>query len=211
MDILQSIYTKPIEREFEAWIINCIERYFKKINKQVRIYAVSPNLESRFPADEVLNFDFKIIGLQFKKATVSKLKKGQAQTNYTNIHWVLNNPPGQFSMVQSMTEIFYCLPTFINRNYKNVALDHCLFWRPITGMTAGPYWYKNPNAHRQSNHCIEISSLRWGQFIERLYECKIGNIHKAQSITYKLFMETILNDEANINNFEGLYAVIIEM
>jgi hypothetical protein len=210
MEILQTKYTKPIEREYEAWIINCIEKYFKKIDKQVRIFAVSPALESSFPADEIINYKFKIIGLQFKKTSVSNLTSEQTQTKCSNIHWVLNNPPGQFALVQVMTEIYYCLPTFINRDFKNVALDHCLLWRPHAGMTVGTFWYNNPNARGQNNQNIEASSLRWGQFIEQLYECKIGSIHTPRSITRELIIETILNDN-NDESTEGLYALIIEI
>ena len=42
--------------------------------------------------------------------------------------------------IQKHEEIFYCLPTFLNRDYRHQALHHCLFWRPEKGVMNRTAW-----------------------------------------------------------------------
>ena len=75
LGILQKKFGIPLEREYEGWIVEQIEQYFRAINRQVSIFAVSPKLESNYPADEVVAINSKLVGLQFKRPHMSS-KKG---------------------------------------------------------------------------------------------------------------------------------------
>ncbi|GAB3636245.1 hypothetical protein GCM10027422_18350 [Hymenobacter arcticus] len=220
MELLKTKYINPIEREYEGWIIARIEEYFLKINKKVRIFAVSPSDESAYPADEFLGFDCKIIGLQFKKASLGKMRVGQSCFDFSNVCWHLNSPSNQMPVIQKTEEIFYCLPTFTNRDYKYVALDHCLFWRPDLSMVGTTYWYSNPNVSEATGQ-VEQKAFRWGEFIERIYKCELGFLIKKDNlytniVKRKLIELAGLNDDRqpsqqNDNNSGGLYMLFIQL
>ena len=83
------------------------------------------------------------------------------------------------------------MPTFINRDFKRQALNHCLFWRPNPkdprDLNA---WYDNPNA--RTPHKSIGDSPRWGFFIEKIIGCKIGK--KIDSVDgAKRYVQSILN------------------
>lgn len=164
---LQTIFTKPQEREFEAWIIHCIEEYFEQLGTaRYAVWAVSPNDEAYWPADEALAVGCKLVGLQFKQA---KLENGPLL--FDRLKWTLHQPPGQFGLIQGRPEIYYCFPTFINRKFRRRALDHCIFWRPGSAVNFN-VWYDNPRARTPYRSACE--SMRWGRFIERILSCEIG-------------------------------------
>jgi len=104
-------YSNPLEREHEAWIVAGIERYLKDIGLPYAIWAISPDQEKKWPSDEKLKIASKVVGLQFKQA---KLAKGAIAPDRLN--WSLHQPHAQFSLVKAHEEIFYCLPTFVNRD-----------------------------------------------------------------------------------------------
>jgi hypothetical protein len=84
---------------------------------------------------------------------------------------MLHSPAGQFALVQSSPEIFYCLPTFVDRSLRAHALEHCLFWRP--GSTTNyNVWYDNPLAH--TPYKSVRGEMRWGHFVEALMSCSVG-------------------------------------
>lgn len=163
---LQKIYAAPLEREFEAWVVAGIERYFKALDLEYAIWAVSPAEEVTWPADERLLFNSKIVGLQFKQA---KLVKGDPAPD--RLKWALHQPSGQFGLVQHYPQIFYCLPTFINRELREEALQHCIFWRPGNNSNMN-VWYDNPQA--KTPYKSEKDTMRWGRFVEGMLDCSIG-------------------------------------
>jgi hypothetical protein len=167
LDILKPKWSYPLEREFEAWIIAGIEQYARRLGRKAVIWAVSPMLEPTWPADEAVQYDGKLFGLQFKQP---KLERGTL--GFDRLKWDLRQPIRQLAMVQGRSEIFYCLPTFVNRDYRRNALQHCLFWRP--GQALNPnVWYDNPLAQTPYKNA-RASGKRWGEFVENLEECAIG-------------------------------------
>lgn len=216
MNLLKIKYNRPLEREFESWIIQGIENYFQKINKRITIFAFSPSQEKLFPADEVMAFECKIIGLQFKRPELSKVRSDQKNgQDISNIKWELRNPTGQFSNIQTNEIIFYCLPTFFNRDFKSVALDHCIFWRP--GSTAKPtaYWYNNGRVGNR-NGAITAEGMRWGMFVEGLYSCNIGKKVKSTDVTDNLIRRSLLEGykyslEYSSEEPDRLYLLVVEL
>ena len=192
----------PLEREYEGWIAHQIEIYFKTLGLGCEIRAVSALEESSWPADERLEFDGKIIGLQVKRPHFAKSKK--AAYAFEKLHWDLSNTAKkliylkkagvkikstrdwQYSSIQNSDEIFYCLPTFTNREWRGRALDHCLFWRPGTDMKhkgkVNPWFDAPPIAsnpyrkisQRVSTSAMDYKSYRWGELIERTISCEWG-------------------------------------
>ena len=164
--ILKARHAHPLEREYEAWIVYGIERYLFDLGMEFAIWAVSPDIEATWPADEKLLVGCKVVGLQFKQA-----KLGAGALGPNRLKWTLHNPTGQFALVMSTPEIFYCLPTFVDRSVRSHALDHCLFWRPDA---AADYnvWYDNPAAHTPYKKVRD--AMRWGHFMEALLSCTVG-------------------------------------
>jgi hypothetical protein len=165
---LQIKHTSPIEREFEAWIVAGIEQYFESIGVAYAIFAVSPAMEPIWPADERVCANGKVFGLQFKQAKLS----GSSQPLPAQLKWSLHNPPAQFGQVVATPEIYYCLPTFVNREYRRRALEHCVFWRPDPNQLDKNAWYNNPKAATPYKK-LE-GEARWGFFIEQVFNCNIG-------------------------------------
>ncbi len=167
---LQTVYANPIEREYEAWIVEGIERYFRRVGQNAAVWAVSPTFEPAWPADEVLTIRGKLVGLQFKKARLAA-----GIRTYDRLTWSLASPKGQYAAVQAASEIYYVLPTFVNRTYRREALHHCFFWRPPAGTADVQAWYDNSKAvtqHRQLAKAPE--ARRWGGMIEAIQSCDAG-------------------------------------
>lgn len=164
---LKTTISKPLEREYEAWITKGIEDYFEHLGiARYVIWAVSPRDEVYWPADEALAIGCKLFGLQFKQA-----KLADGKPSFNRLKWTLHQPPGQFTLVQNSPEIFYCLPTFINRKFRKRALDHCLFWRPNKNKNCN-VWYDNSTA--RTPYKKVCGSMRWGSFIENVLSCRSG-------------------------------------
>jgi len=164
-----------LEREFEAWIVAGIEEYAASLGWPVEVWAVHPDDEKHWPADEKVWVPGKVLGLQFKSAHVLKRKSGAVA--YDRLRWTFGQPPGQYKLVQATKEIFYCLPTFVNRQCRNRALDHCLFWRPPAGTPKMSAWYGNPDKRVTKSHNdlgASVDAVRWGTFIERIESCTEG-------------------------------------
>lgn len=168
--LLTVTYAKPLEREFEAWIVEGIERYGQDVCLPPQVWAVSPTFEVLWPADEALVIDGKVLGLQFKQA-----KMAPGAVDFSRLRWSLAAPPQQYANVQKSPEVYYCLPTFINRTFKRQALQHCLFWRPPAGVADTQAWYDNPNATTAHNSLAkDPSAMRWGRLIEQVQACVVG-------------------------------------
>jgi len=168
-DLLRTHVTNPIEREYEGWVMDQIEDYFLSVRRLAITFAVSPTEEHHWPADEVVFSSGKIVGLQFKVPHLSP-RRPQAY-ELSELNWHLSKPAGQLGLVLNHPEIFYCLPTFLNRRYHGAALHHCLFWRPVT-TSDQPAWYDNP--HSKSAHKKVADSSRWGRLVEDILECPVG-------------------------------------
>lgn len=202
MNPLDIKFSNPLEREYEAWIIQGIENYFNSLGQKIAIWAVSPSDEVNWPADEHLVVGKKLIGLQLKKVTYQD--DGIRPKTFGRLNWTFHNPKGQFDLVMKFPEIFYCLPTFINRDYKNQAIHHCLFWRPNISVKHNQNaWYDNPNAKTPFK---SISNApRWGYFIEQIVNCSVGK--KINSINdAKLYINSIrefMKDSNNENRSEN--------
>ena len=168
--ILGTKHARPLEREFEAWIVREIEDYFQEVGLSVLVWAVSPTFEKTWPADEVIGVTGKLIGLQFKQAQLTT-----GTLNFDRLKWSLREPKGQYELVQQRSEIFYALPTFINRTWARGSLNHCLFWRPPTGVVDYNAWYANPGATTPHRELVRSDgSMRWGELVESVARCHIG-------------------------------------
>ncbi|HMA35592.1 MAG TPA: hypothetical protein VKY74_14090 [Chloroflexia bacterium] len=214
---LQRYLSIPQEREYEAWTVQQIEDYFSRIGMRSLIWAVSPRDEVTWPADEHLYMDGKIIGLQFKQ---TKVRSTQTNTSldYSRIRWDFANPKGQFSLLQRRKEIFYCLPTFLNRKISRSALEHCIFWRPGCHNDTNA-WYNNPRA-KTPYKCLAAES-RWGHFIERVVSCEVGEriqsrqqinsyLADLQSLFQEYYGQNTDPDNSRTSAF-GLYLIYLQL
>jgi hypothetical protein len=96
--------------------------------------------------------------------------------SFDRLSWSFGQPPKQFELIQRCPEIFYCLPAFVNRRWKEAALDHTILWRPEPGDEINyNAWYGNPAAHTPYKALsTNPTALRWGQLYERLVACRAG-------------------------------------
>jgi len=190
-DTLRAVHNIPLEREFESWIVWGIENYLRSIDRQYSIHAITPGLERSWPADERLTFSGKVVGLQMKKALIGDLKKDQDYVEYDRLKWSFAQPQNQYRLVQQHPEIFYCLPTFINRKYRREAIHHCLFWRPDP-VDEKNAWYDNGGARVQTPYDPLNDQSRWGLFYENIIRCDAG-----ARVTSKREINQFLSDVAS--------------
>ena len=158
----------PLEREHEAWVIRGIEDYARATGLKCRTFAVSQTEEDAWGADEVIGFRAKVFGLQFKRPYVTG----------NGIFWEISPSSNQFLNVCNNEEIFYALPSFVNRELKYQALHHCIFWRPCikcSGATVrGEEQLCLRRKIRQYRRHIRGQKMRWGDLAEKLFECTAG-------------------------------------
>lgn len=173
MDYLAKRISFPLEREYEAWIVHQIDRYFRRLSVSVITFAVSPDDESTWPADEVVDVQGKIVGLQFKRPTLSPRTTHSSPNEFSRLLWDFSKPHRQLQRVVANAEIFYCLPTFMNRDVRPYALHHCLFWRP-DDESDHRAWYENTNSSVSTKYTKICDAPRWGLFAERFIRCTIG-------------------------------------
>lgn len=177
--ILKPHFGIPLEREYEGWIVHRIEKYFRHIGKSVHVWAVSPTDEATWPADEAMIVGGKLFGLQFKQPKLGTYAAGTSP-DFSRLKWILTSPPGQAALVASNPEIYYCLPTFTNREWRRESLHHALFWHPTSSNLANPVdlnvWYENLSTKvksKNNNIVRHPSCFRWGEFIERVLNCQL--------------------------------------
>ncbi|PAV28418.1 hypothetical protein CIL05_17450 [Virgibacillus profundi] len=169
--ILTDNYGIPLEREFEAWIVKGIREYFKQIDENIEIVAVSPKEEKKYPADASFFHNGKVIGLQFKRPKFKELG-GKYIICYSRMEWDIDKPEHQYDLIKNNNNIYYALPTFINRAWQENALHHCFFWRPNKKDKHKYVWYNNSNAN--ISLLERTDAYRWGTFIEQIYSDNIG-------------------------------------
>jgi hypothetical protein len=170
MDPMKKVHTYPLEREYEAWTVHGIEKYLRMRGVPHVIHAVSPHIEATWPADSKLHLGReKVIGLQFKRATWN----GTPTPMFHRLKWNISHPPHQKTKVANTPGIYYAFPTFFNRGLSRLALHHTLFWKPDPrSHIYSDYWYDNPRAKSSP---IRKEGMRWGQFIEDVLRCEIGD------------------------------------
>ena len=199
-EMLDKVLTRPIEREFEGWITWLMEDYFDCVGIEARIWSISQTDEAFWPADEAMFLDGKILGLQMKRPDMANW----LQLDFSRLKWTLGNNTNQFDLIKERPEIFYCLPTFINREWKKGSLDHCVFWRPKDGEShTSILWYENPNIPQwHGNIERHEKTHRWGGLIERLLDCQFGIVIETaeQWTTYLKELRAKLKDK---NYFDG--------
>lgn len=218
IDVLLPVFSKPIEREYEGWLVRGIEKYFQELGIFAVVWAVSPIIESTWPADEHFFTSGKIIGLQMKKASLCI--RQNRNPDFSDLHWNLYDPKGQFELIQKKNEIYYCLPTFINRKWRDKALEHCIFWRPTTAINYNT-WYDNPRAkdNPYSKISVHPNALRWGYFYEKVMACDIGvrlsmdlTLHKYLSdLRTSIRQELMWIDQMEKNITRGLYLIYLNI
>lgn len=113
IDLLNTFLSLPLEREFEGWITERILEYFESVNLQAFVWAVSPNDEKTWPADDHVWMPGKVFGLQFKRPYLADPLANQIYPSYRRLYWPLEADPRQFSLIRSRPEIFYsaCQPS----------------------------------------------------------------------------------------------------
>jgi hypothetical protein len=188
-DYLARHISYPLEREYEAWIMQQIDDYFGALGIPVDVFAVSPADEETWPTDEVVGYDGKIVGLQFKKPRLA-----HPPTDFSRLHWDFSSPATQLPRLIAHPEIFYCLPTFMNRRFRREALTHCVFWRP-TDASDHRAWYENNSPKVKTKHSRICDAPRWGFFVEQFVSCKIGRPLKGQPFSSYLRSLDIDRDE----------------
>jgi hypothetical protein len=171
-DFLRVRNAIPLEREYEGWIVREIEDYLALSGRKATIFGVGSAREKIWPADEELNVAGKVVGLQFKRPSLSN-PPGNDPTHSRRLHWKLGSPASQLNLVLNTPEIFYALPTFTDPKYKRVSLHHCLFWRPENAVRK-TVWYNNPGANPARSYLQVEGATRWGHYMEKLVRCLIG-------------------------------------
>src|ERR1700728_4044398 len=76
-DILDIQFLNPLEREYEGWVVRCIEDYFAAGRREPHVLALGQGPERCWNADELLNAEGKIVGLQFKRAELVPQAQGE--------------------------------------------------------------------------------------------------------------------------------------
>ncbi|WP_156873874.1 hypothetical protein [Perlucidibaca piscinae] len=198
----------PLEREFEIWITQQIEDYFLRLGVTVSTFAVSPADEKTWPSDEALLANGKLVGIQYKRPHLSRKTTG---TLFSKLWWSLSNPKGQASAVLACPEIYYCLPTFINRKWRREALAHAIFWRPNPSdfrpreSADHTIWYENSEPHLRTQN-IKIArhenAYRWGEFVERIIGCSVPSGFD-RSVPAKHVLQRIRQKYAERSTQEG--------
>lgn len=114
-----------------------------------------------------MEFRSKFFGLQFKRSYPAG---NEAQ-------WNIDATSPQHINVCAAPEIFYALPSYINRDLRLTALHHCLFWRPCDcccQMPTSPFCISGTTqTHSDLSACGCVNAMRWGDFVEALYRCEL--------------------------------------
>ncbi|MGH7140085.1 MAG: hypothetical protein ACREHD_30470 [Pirellulales bacterium] len=170
----------PQEREYEGWLAREIEDYFLALGQTVYVFVISQHREKDDPADIWFEFqnkgaEGKLIGLQLKRPYLLNHKRPP----FEQLYWEFDDPPGQLEKVKASDEIFYCLPTFLNRAYRRISLHHCIFWRPDESDRPTSGWYderpKNASMKIKKRNKTKLGSEeRWGRFVEGITRCTHG-------------------------------------
>lgn len=159
---------------------------------------MTPDVEVKWPADENLLIGKKLVGLQLKK--VQFQDNGKRPKEFGRLTWKFHNPKGQFDLVKKFPEIFYCLPTFVNRDLRKQAIHHSLFWRPkLCDKRDLNAWYNNNSSQTKTPHNSIYQAPRWGLFIEQLIGCSVGK--KIDSIQeMKTYMKDVQSNMREVKS-----------
>jgi hypothetical protein len=100
---LKELAIKPLEREYEGWISNEIENYFKSFGVDCDVLSISPHGEKIFPSDMSLFFRGKLLGLQ--------LKRTYHKTDIKDLFWKFSKRKHDL-IINKNLPIYYAVPTF---------------------------------------------------------------------------------------------------
>jgi hypothetical protein len=125
------------------------------------------------------------------------------------LKWDLHSTNNQMVLVTRNPEIYYCLPTFTNRNWKYNSLHHCVFWKPIRKNNNENAWYDNLNAKTPNRKLSD--KMRWGYFIEKILNCKIGVLIDSPDNAKKYISKISKEIKELQNNEYSLYFIWIEI
>lgn len=178
--------SKPIEREYEGWLMCAIDAEMAKLGVRADTWAVHPHEESTYPADEKFLADGKLISFQVKRANCRCRgylpSRAHSSCKIGDLHWSLGSPAGQFAKVVARPEIYYVLPEFLNRSLRTAVLDHTWFWRPKHASTAGKIW-ASLGRNRKRSRRESGTSFRWPALMRQFGTCEIGlQVQEGQSI-----------------------------
>lgn len=175
-----------------------VSSHFFSLGERIAIWAVSPNEDVVWPADEAYFVDSKLIGLQIKKPSYNASKSN----NFNRLSWTFHNRKGQLNLVKKFPEIYYCLPIFLNRNIKDEALNHCLFWKPEHNDMNACY----SNSKASTPHNDIKNAHRWGLFIEDVLQCNAGRklTGKSDAVNFSETVRVFLREYEDSKESEGI-------
>ena len=208
--MLRTKITHPLEREYEGWLAREIEDHYATLGHAIHVIVVSPRVEAKWPADLSFDFDGKLVGLQLKRPYLFN----KQNKSFPQLYWKFDDPINQLERVQNNSEIYYCLPTFINREYRRVSLHHCLFWRPQKSMKPKRGWYRNiPLKVNNKNTVDNVINLhnrtRWGLFFERIHSCSLGKVLEREILNERIRELFWLHQESSSESEEALLLTAI--
>lgn len=197
----------PLEREYEGWVMREIEMYFNRLGIMNFTFGISPHIEKDWPADEALVFsnngEYKLIGFQFKRP---KLTSGLKDL-YKGLKWSVSDK-NQFDYIKKNKDMVYALPTFTNRNFRYSSLDHCIFWKPKRTQVPTDHFYKKSKSTSKNGY-VNADGLRWGEFVERMFDCSLGVKFKSSiNVKEKILIWSKTNLDAQS---DGMYGLIVEL
>lgn len=144
----------PPESSYQLWIHDCIKRYFRARDFEVRSITVTTQKEKHLPFDvhvQVRKGDFvKRFGLQVKRPYLDNKK----------LSWRLKRE--QHETLGDFPWIYYALPTFVDATMQEVSCYHIMIvgggfqFKSVIGRKDVPVYY------------------RWGGFTESLEKCAVG-------------------------------------
>jgi len=170
LDVIQEV---PLEREHEGWVTWQIKEYFESVGQRSYVWALGRQLENIWNVDELVGWNGKLFGLQMKRA---ELDDGNGRLGFHQVCWDLQEERQFDGIKECENAAFYCLPTFVNRDWRKTSLHHSLFWHPTSGRTFHRIlWYERPNENDWwCNIERNQDTYRWGGLIERLQHCQFG-------------------------------------
>lgn len=101
---LKTKFFTPLSREYEAWLTQGIENYFKNLNIDIDVFAFSQHQEANLPTDELFHYRGKMFGLQVKRV---KHENGA-------LSWIFSDTQHNIISLAGVP-IYYALPTFVNK------------------------------------------------------------------------------------------------
>lgn len=197
---MQIFRSKPIEREYEAWLLCAIDAFLSPLGIQYDLWALTPREEQVFPADEKFRFNGKLIAFQMKRTYCLCGGRGTGHPRHCtqdDLYWELSSKR-QLSRIKSISYIYYVLPAFLNRRLRQSILHATCFttwfWRPHHWVTAGRLWNGLSRTRRTRLRTALGNSFTWNQLLASLCECNIGRLFRAETPVRSLLVSQVEGD-----------------